>query len=853
MTSVMADPLTVKDLKPRDLAELHRLLIRASAGTGKTYQLTGRLLRLLLHGSPADSIIATTFTRKAAGEILRRLFESLAHAAVDDSQRSVSQLAAQTVTPELTRAQCAEMVRSLLRDVHRLKILTLDSLFSQLARAQTYELGIPPGWHLSDEIEDSLISEAAVDRLLSELDHIELLNLMAQLGKGDLKRSVRTEMLRVIADGYQVSRGCQAAAWDRLQVPSAPDELTMNRALRVLSESAIGHKSVDDNLHKLAEQVELGQWDALAGKKLMVDAQQCPPGGVFTYYRKQLTPEIVAALKVVVEALRTHLLSLLKMQTVATGSVIQQYESQVMALKQALAAYSFDDIAYRLAVTMQSQDAAQAEAGLDAKIEHLLLDEFQDTSPVQWSVLKPIAMAALQPSTSGSFFCVGDTKQAIYGWRGGVAAIFDTVKRQIRGLEERQQNASYRSSPVITGFVNQVFQNLHRHPVASTAPETALSGSAPTLGNDAALAAAIHRFSGQFPAHSTARSELTGHVAIRTSLSGDGEESRKALHLRYVAEEIAKLSSQSSSHSIGVLTRTNESVAWLIQWLRILQIDVSQEGGNPLVDSAAVEMVLSVLMMAEHPGDRRWAFHVAHSPLANWLGIERFNQTGQAESMIRQLIESLGIAQTVERLVAELVKACDASEAIRLRQLVYLAQQYESSPGARISNFVHVVRNRRVEKPRPAQVRVMTIHQAKGLEFDSVVLPEVDSELIRPPGGVIARRDEIDGPPSALLRYCGQDQWSLLPSDWQQTFSDVVVGRYLEALCLFYVAVTRPRRALYVYTPPANKAQPEKKNIASLLYYACGSTVDASLPGETWFECGDSQWYLADRLSPGQE
>ncbi len=457
-------PSAVLDLHPNDIAALDRLLIRASAGTGKTYQLTGRLLRLLLSGAPADSIIATTFTRKAAGEILRRLFESLAHAAVDTSGQACRQLAAQTVAPDLTRDRCAELVQSLLRDVHRMKILTLDSLFSQLARSYTYEMGIPPGWHLSDEIEDALITESAVDRMLAELEHDALLTLLAQLGKGDLKRSVRTEMLKVIEDGYHVSRGCAPEAWDRLHVPAAPDEQAMSQARRLLAEAAVGHKSADKVLHELAVYAELGQWDAVASKKPVMDALQCPSGGTILYYKKQLSDELVVALKQIAAGLKTHVLSLLRAQTVATGDVIHQFESKVMGLKQSLAAFSFDDIAYRLSRTIEQRDVASATAGLDTKVDHLLLDEFQDTSPVQWSVLKAIATSALLQPGTGSFFCVGDTKQAIYGWRGGVAAIFDTVKRQIGSLEERQQNASYRSSPVITDTVNLIFQNLTRHP-----------------------------------------------------------------------------------------------------------------------------------------------------------------------------------------------------------------------------------------------------------------------------------------------------------------------------------------------------------------------------------------------------
>ena len=116
-----------------DIASMKPLLIRASAGTGKTYQLTGRLLRILLSGASPDTVIATTFTRKAAGEILTRVLLSLAHAATDASEVALLQLADQTGLPGLTIEDCVKLSHSLLRDIHRLKIMTLDSLFSQLA------------------------------------------------------------------------------------------------------------------------------------------------------------------------------------------------------------------------------------------------------------------------------------------------------------------------------------------------------------------------------------------------------------------------------------------------------------------------------------------------------------------------------------------------------------------------------------------------------------------------------------------------------------------------------------------------------------------------------------------------
>ena len=99
---------------------------------------------------------------------------------------------------------------------------------------------------------------------------------------------------------------------------------------------------------------------------------------------------------------------------------------------------------------------------LDNQIQHLLLDEFQDTSPVQWSIVRPFAKSVTESEVGGrSFFCVGDMKQAIYGWRGGVAEIFDLVETQLDNLQPTEPLLkSFRSSPVVIEFVNEVFSKV---------------------------------------------------------------------------------------------------------------------------------------------------------------------------------------------------------------------------------------------------------------------------------------------------------------------------------------------------------------------------------------------------------
>lgn len=849
------------------------LLIRASAGTGKTYQLTGRLLGLLLQGVPVESLLATTFTRKAAGEILSRVLLVLGEAAIDPTDQALQRLRQQTGLAAVSRDDCVQLVNRLLRDIHRLKILTLDSLFSQLARTFGFELGLPPGWRLADEVEDVWIRERAVDGMLADSEPRQLLALLAMLGKGDTKRSVRREILNVVNDGYAEARACAVEAWDRLHVPEAPERQRVAEAANQLLGNPLNHKSAARALDKMAELMERGDWGALAGQTLVAAVHTAPPDEPATYYGREVSGPVLEAIELVIEACTSHVRGLLREQTTATGAVIADYERQLMGLKQSIRAYAFDDIAHRLATLFSRVSAGDTGHRLDGQIQHVLLDEFQDTSPAQWAVLKPLSLAAVQPAQGpcGSFFCVGDTKQAIYGWRGGVAGIFDAVAEQVPGVSQREQNTSYRSSPVITDVVNRIFSNLNRHPAypAGARPEQTPHDRA------AYESLAVERFARGFPRHEAAQGQLPGYVRFASTAAASGEsetsaagqrddsQTRNKRHFDDVARTIDQLAAQAPGSSIGVLTRTNPSVAWLIHLLRQRGVDVSQEGGNPLTDSPAVDLVLSTLMLAEHPGDGRWYFHVAHSPLAPWLriesgdqreAIESGDQRGGAAGRIRRLVERVGVARAVAQIADQLAPHCSAADGLRLRQLVTLAHGYQQIRQPRLSDFVRLVRVKRVEKPQPAQVRVMTVHQSKGLEFDLVVLPELRVDLIRQSRQTIPMRAAIDAVPDGMLRYLGTDQWHYLPSAWQRAFGQHADGLMTESLCLLYVAITRARQALHLLTPPAAKADFKTKTADSLLFHAlgCGERVDPTLGDQSWFESGDADWYqrsLPDRPS----
>src|SRR5262245_51582365 len=158
------------------------LVIRASAGTGKTHQLATRFIGLLAAGVRPDQILATTFTRKAAGEILDRVLFRLAAAAADETVRR--QLAADIKQP-LDREACRKLLVTAVRQLHRLHVGTLDSYFIRVATNFGQELGLPPGWAIGDEQVDAALRDDAIERMLAEGQPGDLLTLVHALAKGE--------------------------------------------------------------------------------------------------------------------------------------------------------------------------------------------------------------------------------------------------------------------------------------------------------------------------------------------------------------------------------------------------------------------------------------------------------------------------------------------------------------------------------------------------------------------------------------------------------------------------------------------------------------------------------------------
>jgi hypothetical protein len=216
---------------------------------------------------------------------------------------------------------------------------------------------------------------------------------------------------------------------------------------------------------------------------------------------------------------------------------------------------------------------------------------------------------------------------------------------------------------------------------------------------------------------------------------------------------------------------------------------------------------LSALSIADDPDDTAAAFHVHRSPLAAAIGLDALapKQIASASMRIRESLIAEGYVALVSSWVSVLAGHCDRRSGLRLEKLVSLADAFEPRAGLRPSDFVRLAESALVEDPATARLRVMTIHRAKGLEFDAVIFPCLHrrmGDISR--SRVVAHRKDPASPIDAVYRNPGSRL-----ADLDRRIGEAVrqeKDRRLEdELCSLYVALTRARHALHIILPPLDR------------------------------------------------
>jgi len=802
----------------------NNVLLRASAGTGKTFQLSNRYILLILRGTAPEELLATTFTRKAAGEILKRIFQRLAAATTSEPQ--ASKLSSELEIDATSAERFGEALSFLSSNLHRINVSTLDAYFAKLLTNHAYEFEIGADWSIATHGEQAEQKQQAIIELLEQLSATESTRLMRFINKGKYNRSILRSLEQTINSLISPFYQSTATAWSSdLRGESATQLLSSQQISSAVS--AITDQLDNDDcapfLKTMATDLvafRANDWDlALKGglfKRILA--------GHRTFSRKPIPDRLVDAYR----SLTNHVVALkileLENQTQATFSVLSKYAAILDRIKRKTNRLEFSDVPRLLARGGRNFESAFR---MDGTIAHLLLDEFQDTSLPQWNIVEPLALSISQQS-SCSVFCVGDVKQAIYGWRGGRRELFDRLESNLHEISSDTLEESYRSSKVVVEFVNNIFENLDAHPNPSVHADT------------------LTRWQQDF-IPLTPVLEHDGYVEYINSEVGKDKMERADLCLSLAVDKTEMLLAANREMEIGILVRTNDSIAVLIHLLAARGIASSEDGGNPLSNYSAVQLILSALTLIEHPANSVAQFHVSHSPLAELFGYGTESSDGNiavASSLhFRRRIAASGFHSVLTELVLALEPHVNRVQFTRLEHLLSFTDAFTFSLGFRFDEFIAAVENERFNDPEASRVRVMTIHKSKGLEFDAVILPTLESALApRAPTYAVTRNSQTQEITDIFMYRSTQIQ-KLLPSRYRDACMSTIAEHVNESLCVLYVALTRAARALYLIGPCQPK-EPKSPPLtgAGIIQMAIGDEYSQT-PNSVVYANGNPTWF----------
>ncbi|MEP7056675.1 MAG: UvrD-helicase domain-containing protein [Caldimonas sp.] len=836
--------------------------VEACAGAGKTWMLVSRVLRALLDGAEPHEILAITFTRKAAGEMRTRLNEWLRKYAAGQCsdaervralcERGLGEAEARALAPVF-----GALYERVLSSGRRVEIRTFHAWFAQLLRAAPLELLTQLGLHAEMEVLDDLDEHRArIERRF----HAAVLADPALAA--DYHALVRDR-------GRTQVRKWLAAAWDkRIEIELADAAGTLEGSVP----SAAAHWPEHRALAHPAEQLRSPRLAAMLREAVAAMARHdgaiCRKQGAALELALEIRDH-VRHFEQVHAALFTQkgearrgidapgVAELVELVAEIRSACVQQSAHdehgrmvrlarvllrETAAYKRARGLADMADLERcALALLRDATLSGWVQERLDMRVRHLLIDEFQDTSPLQWHALHAwlSAYAGAGGGASGqrppSVFIVGDPKQSIYRFRRAEPRVFDGAREFIvEGLGGTALACDHtrRNAPEVLGVVNAVFDDAcRRGEFDGFRPHT--TAIAPVVGAGAVALPRVPR-----PPALSNGADADFAEGWRDSLTEarvEAEEKVREPEARQVAAAVQHLIAAGGFRpvEIYVLCRKRESLRLVADALAALHVPFAAAEDYTLLDAVEARDLVAVLDVLASPQHALSLAQALRSPLFGasdddlvalaaaagahggwWNALRRIDT---ASAPLRRAAELLGrrrgAARTLpphdllDRIVAEgefreRVAAAVPSErrAAALDAIDALLGLALTLDGARYStpyNFVRALKRRAVSVPAPTRddaVQLLTVHGAKGLEARAVFVMDADPEPQNPESATLL----VDWPvESAHPLRCAfvYSETNCAPS-LERLRERELAARRREELNGLYVAMTRARERL---------------------------------------------------------
>ncbi|MDR2119595.1 MAG: UvrD-helicase domain-containing protein [Tannerella sp.] len=902
-------------------------IYRASAGTGKTHTLTGEYLRLLFKGADRHShILSVTFTNKATEEMKSRILKELHLIASGRRSSYLPQLAEECGrTEEQIRRQAKQILIRVLHDYSAFNISTIDHFFQQVMRAFVRELGLQGNYRIEMDVEAVL--HESIDNLLAGLDRPEnkdLLGWLLRFSEDRVERGenwdIRREVMRL---GYELFKEKYKTSsedigkdiedkqslgeyrnmlWGIIRSTEAEARRLGEQALAVMSRHALtpsdfkgGSRSPLHLFARLSEGVMSEPSAAFAALAENEDAR----------YAKTAPPHRRAAID---EAFRDGLDDCVR-RTVRFFDNLTHYRTARETTRFYYTLGILNDISRRIKAHMEERNAMLIADTTDllnkivdgsdvpfiyektgTRIDHYMIDEFQDTSEMQWRNFRPLIDESL--SCGHDNLIVGDVKQSIYRFRNSDWTLLDEqVGKDFpeNARTEKTLTDNWRSHRLIVEFNNAFFtvapQLLRQYFIDGT-DKSALDDAT----RDALASKIVSAYAKSAQHVSPPFRDKDGHVRIEFLSDGD-ESDWKEEALSRLPHLIAQLQDKGYAlRDIAVLVRTRAEGAAVADTLLACKethadspcgYDIISEDALIIGNSSAARFLVAVMQYVNRPDDavlrkfahmQRIALRLGRNPASADSPTGAPTSPHFPAEILSELkrLSHRSFYEMAEGIYRLFEQEIPEQEQIFVQSFLDLVSEYTVKEPADIDKFLHWwkdtgCRTKITTPDTQNAIRILTIHKSKGLGFKAVIIPFADWE-IEPKSGTIFWCSPREAPFNRLHLTPVAYSKALAGTIFAENYYHEKLYACIDSLNALYVAFTRAKEELIIYAPGAEAKR--TKQISALIRDAVqtkrsvgnlpageplGDLYEGFRPDEALFEWGDCRQTGTDGDDSPQE
>lgn len=818
--------------------------VQANAGTGKTSVLVQRLLRILFRSDEnAGGILCLTYTNAAAGEMRNRILSALrnwAMAADDELRDMLIAVASNSTISDMDIAHAREIFFRYIDNPDFLKIKTIHGFCEEILHRFPLEAGIPPSWELVSDANIRILQNAAFEHMLNSSDtandtHVR--NAFEHI-VGRISERYMDDLLGILSDQYKY--------FFEIDNISNYRKYFIDTIKYFLdTDSPIQTEISPAELQKIVENLE---FEIKSTKK---PAQYLEKVLDYTKQFIETTIDFEEYKNAYLTDKGTRRAHLDKYEYLAQEQErvyqIDQRNSSLRIIDDTMALFdlcagfarTYRDIKHKrnlldfedLILYTRRLFSSPASMGwvlsqLNVRLGHILVDEAQDTSPMQWDILRMLAGDFFTDGDAAaiphSLFVVGDTKQSIYGFQGADprafaasrGAIADQISNNMRTIREIPLDQSFRSTPAVLRAVDMFFGNMD-----------------------------VARITGFVNNPHKCFRNAKGSVELYKLISKQNDDIDRRGYIKIIADKIQNLidSGEYAAHDIMVLVQNRRGiVAPLVSELKHRNIDVAGSDRIILPEFPAVRDMLNLVRFCLNPDDNYSLCCVLKSPIYRLTEADIFNICAQCKSTQKTVFKVLSETNTKtysdlniilqwsrekgpysffstllnhRDIRREMIAALGTQIIDPLEEFMTICLAYERTMPGTLRHFLKwfVTGNSQIKRDMDAStgVRIVTVHGSKGLEAPVVFL--VDT--VRPP-----KSDSIFPITREMMPTHLRTRGNGLPSPWlwspradncaqrDSAANNLMTQRIAEYYRLLYVAMTRARDCLYIYgfTPYKN-------------------------------------------------